>query len=274
MSRNFCVSLVSGVAMTLIVLTHAPAQALDPVATYLFNGNFNAVQPGAPLLTPADPLGTSAFISDTVFGETRTVYAFNGHASPVNEQAGLTLNTTGLIAPDNYSIEMVSSFSDRNGAWRRLIDVQNRQSDEGFYVDPSNTLDVYPVSGSPNTFTNNVYHDIILTDANTGVVKAYLDGQLQFTINTTQMHLNNLNNPNLLMNFFLDNTVGGGQGEFSNGKIGLIRAYNGVLTDSEINIIGSHPFAPAPSSVFTLLLGGVPGIIALSLRHKRKKATL
>ncbi|MBC7528026.1 MAG: hypothetical protein H7308_10800, partial [Chthonomonadaceae bacterium] len=63
MSRNFCVSLVSGVAMTLIVLTHAPAQALDPVATYLFHGNCNAVQPGAPLLTPTDPLGTSAFIS-------------------------------------------------------------------------------------------------------------------------------------------------------------------------------------------------------------------
>src|SRR5207245_2509816 len=109
----------------------ASAQA-NLAATYFFNDTLAAQQGGVPALTATDPLGANAFLTDTVYGQSRRVYAFNGNASPPNQQAGLTLDTTSLITPTNYSVEMVFEFSGGTNAWRRILDVENRQSDAGF----------------------------------------------------------------------------------------------------------------------------------------------
>lgn len=244
--------------------------AAVPVATYKFDSNFLAEESGAPAIVPTDPLGTSAFVADTVFGDPRTVWAFDGNAFPIDEQAGLTVDTTGLVAPTSYSVDMVFLFTELDGAWRRIIDVENRLSDSGFYVDPFNNLDIFPVSGSTAAFTNNVYHHVVLTNDGT-TASGYIDGDAQFSAATSLMNINNANNPDDLMHFFLDNFIGGGAYEFSDGRVALIRLWDGVLTPAEAQQIASHPFVvPEPSTLSLLALFG----LGLGLRRQsRDEAT-
>src|SRR5688572_9483163 len=74
------------------------------VATYRFNNNFNADEDGVPAIVPTTVLSTTAFIPDAVFGQRRPVWSFDGNAVPANQEAGLTLDTTDLVVPDEYSI--------------------------------------------------------------------------------------------------------------------------------------------------------------------------
>jgi hypothetical protein len=263
-------------ALAVATLSAGTASAQTVTATYLFGSTFEAVQSGVPALVPIDPQATSTFETDTVFGQSRTVYHFIGTTVPA-QQSGLTLNTTGLVTPNNYSVELVTELADRPNAYRRLLDVQNRASDSGFYVNPSNNLEVYPVSGGTGAFTTGIYHHIVLTDANSNTVNAYLDGALSFTASTSIMHLNSdlVNNPNELLGFFLDNTAGGGQGEYSTGKIALARLYDGVLTGSQVATLSSNPFGstaastPEPGVVGLLMGMGLSGSIFV-LRRRRK----
>jgi hypothetical protein len=234
--------------------------AAVPVATYQFESNFLAEEGGAPAIIPVDPALASNFVADTVFGEPRTVWEFDGISFPPTSQAGLTLDTSGLVIPTSYSVDMVFLFTQADGNWRRIIDVENRLSDNGFYVNPSNNLAVYPVSGSSASWTNNVYHHIVLT--NDGInANAYIDGVSQFTAATNLM---NISNPANLMHFFLDNVAGPGQGEYSDGRVALIRLWDGVLTPVEAQDLASHPFIPEPSTFALSALS----VMLLGLRRR------
>ena len=230
-----------------VLLCCGAAQAADPVpvASYHFNNTLTSSTAGAPALTVTDPLGTSGFGTDTVNGVSQLVYNFQGANSPVTDQAGLTLNTSGLLSSNSvYSLELVFKFTDRDNAWRRIVDVSSRQTDDGFYVDPGNNLDIYPVGGG-SPFTNNAYHDVFLVN-NNGTVSFWLDGLAQATLSTHVMDIDANNN----INFFLDNVVAGGQGEYSSGSIASVRLYDAALS-------GPPPVSdvPEPSSALFLLLG-------------------
>jgi streptogramin lyase len=210
-------------------------------ASYSFNDSLAADEYGAPSLSAVDPLGMNGFESATVFGQSRRVYSFDGNASPADQQAGLSLDTTGLIPQNNYSVEMVFEFTEDPG-WRRVLDVQARLSDNGFYVDPSDRLDVYNAGIQINpttTFTNNVFHHLVLT-TQYGFVSVYLDGNIELVTRYTSVM--NINNPGNILNFFLDNTAGGGQGEFADGKVALIRIYDTILTDFDVAALLLNPF--------------------------------
>jgi hypothetical protein len=269
--RQFGVA-VLGLAAIALLLGGAGFASADfqPVATYEFQNTLAADQSGVASLTAVNPLGTSGFQTATLYGHTRQVYHFDGNTTP-SDQGGLSLNTTGLVPTDNYSVEMVFSFSSSSG-WRRILDVQNRQSDNGFYVDPNSQLDVFPVIGAGNTFTANAYHDVVLTVSNGGTVTGYLDGSASFSTSTTVM---NINNPSNLMEFFLDNVVGGGQGEWSPGNIGLVRLYDQILSASQVQTQATDPFAgpaatavPEPASL-TLLGIGALGLAGYGWRRRK-----
>lgn len=247
--------------LSLLLLTAGTpfADAATAIATYQFNNTMVAEEPGVPLFTPVAPLGGSGFVSDVVFGQARQVWEFDGDGSP----AGLFLNTTGVISPTSYSVDLVFLFTERDSNWRRIIDVENRQSDNGFYVNTSNNLAVYPISGSSASWTNNAYHHVVLTNDGTQV-QGYIDGVAEFTAATSVMNLNNANNPGLLMHFFADNLAGGGPGESSDGRVALIRFWNGVLTSDEAHTLATNPFIPEPAS---WILAAIP--VALGLARRR-----
>lgn len=225
--------------------------APTPVASYAFNGSLASSVAGAPALVPTDPLNRSGFMTDTVNGTSRTVYNFQGAATPLTNQAGLTLDTTGLLSSNStYSLEIVFKFTDRNNAWRRIVDVSSRSTDAGFYVDPSNRLDVYPIGGG-SAFSNDVYHDVFLVD-NAGSVSFYLDGSAQATFATTVMNIDSTDNINL----FLDNLVGGGQGEYSSGSIASLRLYNEALDAVPPPDVTPLPAVPEPET-YALMLAGL-----------------
>lgn len=244
------------------LLPGTAADAATLAATYEFTNNLNADQIGVAAMTPTDPLGQNTYLVDTVFGQSDTVYRFSGNASPVLQQAGLSLVTTGLVSTTSYSIEMVFSL-DSVAGYRRVLDVRDRQSDNGFYVDPSNHLQVYGASGSgPNTYTAG-YHHVILTVASDNTVKGYIDGLADFVTTTTEMNLSN--SPTNTLSFFLDNVVAGGQAEFSSGKLAQVQLYDGVLTDTEALQLSQTPLVPETSSAF---LGAV-GLAGVLLRRGR-----
>src|SRR5262245_10539325 len=143
----------------LLILTAGiivPAAQASLVATYVFNNDLNAQQPGVAPLVAVDPLGTSGFENLTVFGNSRNTYHFDGGTSP-SDQGGLQLDTNGLIGTNDYSVEMVFKLDDRNGAFRRVLDSQDRGSDNGLYIDPSNHIAVYPAAGTGNPFTPSTF---------------------------------------------------------------------------------------------------------------------
>lgn len=54
----------------------------------------------------------------------------------------------------------------------------------------------------------------------------------------------NINNPSAQLILFADNTQQGGQGEYSDALIALMRIYDGALTQSEVNGLFGNPFTP------------------------------
>ncbi len=230
----------------------APAATL--VADYEFDGNFSSSIAGAPDLVATDPLGTSSF--------TGGIYNWTGNAVPLTDQGGLTFDSTGLLDPTNYTVVLNFKFNERNNAWRRIIDVQNRQSDNGFYVDPSNNLDVYPVAGSTSAFSTGEFHTVTLTVDGT-TVTAFLDGVEQFqNLSTNLMDISNSDNPGNLINLFLDNTVGGGLGEWSSGSIDYALFYNGI----------APPVGTPELSTWAMLILGFAGIGFVGYRARQRPA--
>jgi hypothetical protein len=253
-------SVLAAVGALSFVTANAFAAAI-PVAEYAFNNNFNSSIGGAPALTAVDPLGSSGFRTDTVFGQTRTVYDFTGTTSA---QSGLSLNVAGLLSSNStYTVEMQFQFTERDRGWRRILDSQNRQSDNGFYVNTSNQLAVYPFAGA-SSFSNGAYHDVVLSN-NNGVITFYLDGGAQNTITSNVMNISPAN----LLNFFLDNTVGGGAGEYSSGSVALIRVFDAALTGTDVGSLPQAPTAVPEPATLALL---VPGLLAGIAARRRRAA--
>lgn len=231
----------SAIACLGVFIQSSAGAAPTAVATWSFDNTLAADESGVPALTAIDPLGASSFISDTVFGTVRQVYRFDGNLTP-SQQAGLYVSSLGLLDSDDaYSVDMVFMFESNQSSWENIFGVSNRQSDNAFYVDPSNRLQVWPVASGPNLFSFGEYHRVTLTNRGDGTVTAYLDGALQFDLTTASMDFSSyaLANPSRLIHFFADNVVGPGQNEFADGRVALIRLFDLELTGDEVEDIGN-----------------------------------
>ena len=250
-------------AAALLALSSASAQTL--VASYSFNDSLAANQAGKPSLVSVNPLGLNTFETAVVNGASQRVFHWNGDGATPTNNAGLRLDATGLVSYDNYSIQMTFEFLQAaafGGGWRRVVDTQNRQSDNGFYVDPGNRLQVYPVVTGSTLFTTPGFHDVIHTNFVVGgvrEVKAYLDGNLEVVSDTDQLNLDNANNPGHLLHFFLDNLAGPAQQEFADGRIAALAIYDGIVIPSAI---------PEPETVALMLVG----LAAVGAASRRKSA--
>lgn len=233
-----------------------------PVATWGFNDSFAAAESGAPSMTPIDPLGANSFMTDTVFGTSQRVYRYDGNPGPASptQQAGLSVNTTGLLdGNDSYSVEMVFQIEASQSSWKEIFGVSNRTSDNSFYVEPGDKLQIYPIGDGPTTWTFGEYHRVTLTNNGAGHVTSYLDGIFQFDLTTAVMDFSTYaaENPDRLIHFFADNLIGGGQGEFSDGRVALIRLYDFELSGEQVGQLAQ----PVPEPASLLLLGlGLAGL--------------
>jgi hypothetical protein len=238
-------------------LLAGPAQAASTVALYDFDNTLAPLAgfgPGsAAPLAAVDPLGLSGFVADTVNGVARTVYRFNGAASPAASQGGLQFLSADLMNPDGYSVEMYFSFEAVSG-WRRIIDTKDRSEDTGFYV-LSGGLQLYPSNVGAGDFTANTYHHVVLTFNGSEAV-AYLNGSAESTQTTDYYSLPASD----VISLFLDNTAGPAQNEYSAGKIAWARFYDGALSGDEVEAayqeaISFTPVIPEPGTWALMALG-------------------
>jgi hypothetical protein len=251
--------------MTAALAFTTQAEAATLVGAYGFDGTLASSQPGGATLGLIDPTGTSGFGTATVFGETRSVFNFNG-TSANDSQSGFTLSSEGLSA-DSYSIALTFKFNERQNAWRRIFDVSGRTSDSGFYVDPSNHLAVYPTSGSDVGFASGEFRNVVLTVSGS-TVAAYIDGGESFS---TTNNVLTIGGDDLV--FFADNVFSGGQGEWSSGSIAALRVYDGVLSAEEIATLNGDPFVdpevpavPEPAS-WAMMIAGF-GLVGGAMRRR------
>lgn len=238
-------------ALGLAAALSAPAQAATLQAEYLFNNNLAAQEAGVVSLTGVNPLGNNSFISDNVMGQSHSVYVTSGNSS---QQGGLTLDTTGLVSANNYSVEMVLAVTGGNSSWKRLF--QSGINDNGLYLNVNNRLDTYALGGhSGSAFSLNAYHHLIFTVASSGQTQVWLDGNLSHTYSTSVL---NITAPSDVVSFFIDDG-----GEFTNARTALIRLWDAPLTSGDVAALDSNPLASRVSGV--LPEPGMLSLIALAL---------
>ena len=254
-------------AILAVAVPALPADAATLVGSYGFDNSLTSSQPGGPTLSLIGAPGKSGFGTDTVFGQQRTVLNFGG-STVGSEQGGLVLDTLGLLTPNSYSVALTFKFNERNGRWRRIMDVSGRQKDDGFYVDPGNNLAVFPTAGSNVNFMSGAYRNVVLT-VDGSKVSGFIDGGSSFTASTNVMNL--AGGPGSLT-FFADNIVGGGGGEWSSGSIAALRVYDGVLGAAEIAELNKIPFVagavPEPAT-WAMMIAGF-GLVGGAIRRNRR----
>jgi hypothetical protein len=233
----------TGLATAILSIVFVATARAGVVASYQFQNSLISEYGSAPSLTPINPLGLNGFQSATVFGQSRNVYRFDGNAN-ATQNAGLTLDTTGLVSPTNYSVEFVFQFT-QTPFWRKVLDFNDRSGEPGLYIDPNSKVTLLGAGTGSASFLTNTYYHLLLTNASgTNQAKAYLNGVLQFT---TISNTADISNSGDLLHFFVDNAATSGT-EYSDGMVALIRLYDNVLTQAEVTQKASSPFAAIPEA--------------------------
>lgn len=156
-----------------------------------------------------------------------------------------------------YSIELVFDFEQFN-IWRKIIDYNDRTTDDGFYFDPANRLDFFPVTSSTTTITTPVDVHVVLTrNSATSGINGYLNGGLEFSF-TDSGGLGVFRGTDTLVHFFEDDAATGFN-EASRGSVDCIRIYDTALSAGEVARLAScsspQSNVPEPGSLLLALLG-------------------
>jgi hypothetical protein len=200
---------------------------VTPAAEFVFQGSLADEVGGPPLGLVGQP---GQFADATVFGIPQQVYEFDANQ-------GLELATEGLIAADEYSLEMIFRFDDDSG-YRKIVDFENQTRDTGLYV--NNGRLVFYGGAINGTAPAGQYVQVILTrNAATKEVVAYIDGFEVFRF-TDDSDIAVIDNPNHSLRFFVDDDPTNNN-EASSGALALLRVYDDVLTAEDVALLTLSP---------------------------------
>jgi hypothetical protein len=241
----------------------------EPFLSYGFQGTLTADQVGAPPLIEVDPAGAATFETADVFGEPRTVYRFGGSASPSSNQGGLQIDTTARLPADDYTLQLVFAYDAGAGTFRHIIETKDRTSDLGLYTFSDDFVNIFPGgTGEPPKFVTGAFQRLVIVkEAATSRTKVWLENTpiLLRTGDTTL----DIDGPEGILSFFLDNDVGDFQTDWAPGRIAYLRIWDRALSDAEATALDIPPQSPAqhpqivpalPWSFGAAFLAGVLGV--------------
>ncbi len=198
------------------------------VADYQFQNNLNSSVAGAPALIN---LGTNTFGPAVVDGISTTVLSF-----PSN--SGVLFPAPGFVPSGTYSAVVLFEFNDTTSyPWQRIMDFQNRTSDDGLYAH-SGALNFYDVAlGADVLITNYAWVQVALTRDTSGNVSGYVNGIQEFSFpDLGALAVMNSTNP---LSFFQDDLVY--PNEASAGSVARIRLYDGALSTTNVAALDRLP---------------------------------
>ncbi|MDP1580040.1 MAG: LamG-like jellyroll fold domain-containing protein, partial [Candidatus Didemnitutus sp.] len=153
-----------------------------------------------------------------------------------------------------YTFELGFTFFTLGG-YQKLIDFANRASDSGFYT-RGNSLNFYPVvnTGLVDVRANEAVHVVLTRDGSTGVMAAFVNGQLSFTFTDNGL-LGAISGASREIYFFIDDFPTGG--EAGPGAVDFIRIYNQSLDAAQVGeLFANGPVVvPEPSTAVLLAIG-------------------
>lgn len=225
----------------LIVAAAAQAQNAVQVSAYHFQNNLKPFRADSKPLVAVDPSNGNSFVTDTVFGQQRTVYDIQGRENPKEAQGGLTYQGKDKTPRDNYSAEIVIKLP-ATAEWRKILDFRNRSASEGLYLDPSGWLSFNNVAGTDaEKITSGNYFHAVAVKAS-GTLSLYMNGVLAgFRTDTGPPGVGlmpALENPDQLVHILL----GHSPYYWSSARVALFRMYSGALTAAEVKALAASPF--------------------------------
>lgn len=276
--RFAALSCAAAAALLSASLSAASAQTL--AADYQLQNTFaSSVGTIGPLTVVGDST-LVVFQSATVLGNTQQVLHINPNTTIGSVGgAGVQSQTFGSLSASNYSVVLLADFSiSTSGVATKVFDFKNLSTDAGLYITTTGQLEFIDGSAviqgfSPTPVVTGTYTQIVLTrNSATNVTTVYQGGvqAFQFTDTNGLAILGDTVGNSAVLTSFKDDgvgTLGSSNNESSNGDIARLRLYDGVLSLTDVQNIGTT--IPEPS---TWALFGV-GALALVAALRRRAAT-
>jgi uncharacterized protein (TIGR03437 family) len=211
-------------SLFLLAAAAACAQPASLVATYPFENSLAALQPGAPALLAVNPDTGNAFVSDTVLGQTRTVY----------QLAGLQLRPGALLNPNSYSVELLFAYTETSHAGRRILDIAAGASQDGLSLNPNHHLELSRLRTGTYAYPSGQYVHLVLTVA-ANQARLYANGNLDLELDAASLQLAG---PNPVLHLFPDDAAGNP----ATARIALLRVYSHALSAEQAATLAANPF--------------------------------